>query len=96
MYYDGRLFGLIADDVLYLKVDDSNRADYEREGMQPFRPYRDRDEVSMSYFEIPAGVLEDQEMLAILARKSVTAANVPTSRPRRPRKDQARKRRTKR
>ena len=65
---------MIADDVLYLRVNDSNRADYERAGMQAFRPYRDRDEISMSYFQVPADVLEDPEMLVAWARKSVAVA----------------------
>jgi TfoX/Sxy family transcriptional regulator of competence genes len=39
LYIDMVFFGLIADDVLYLKVDDSNRADYEAEGMKPFKPF---------------------------------------------------------
>ena len=74
LYHDGLFFGLIADDVLYLKVDDSNREDYEHAGMRAFRPYRDREQVSMSYFEVPAGVLEDPELLTGWARKSIAAA----------------------
>jgi DNA transformation protein len=27
IYYDGLIFGLLADDVLYFKVDDCNRSD---------------------------------------------------------------------
>ena len=38
IYYDGLIFGLLADDVLYFKVDDSNRSNYESAGMKPFRP----------------------------------------------------------
>jgi DNA transformation protein len=79
LYHDGLFFGLIADDVLYLKVNDVNRADYEREGMQAFRPYRDRDQVSISYFEVPVGVLEDQELLVMWARKSIAAAKEPSA-----------------
>src|SRR5260370_19828626 len=32
-------FALIADDTLYFKVNDSNRADFVSRGMGPFRPY---------------------------------------------------------
>ena len=42
LYCGGVFFGLIARDVLYLKVDATNRGDYERAGSQPFRPYPDR------------------------------------------------------
>lgn len=45
-------FALIDDDVLYLKVDDSTRGDFERAGSRPFRPYGD-DRVSMNYSSVP-------------------------------------------
>ena len=57
LYSDGVFFGLIARDVLYFKVDDTNRGDYEARGSEPFRPYDDRP-YSMSYHEVPVEVLE--------------------------------------
>src|SRR5260370_1147633 len=40
--YAGELFfALIADDTLYFKVDESNRADFEARRMVPFRPHGD-------------------------------------------------------
>ena len=73
--YRGELFfGLISDDVLYFKVDDANRADYEREGMKSFRPFRDRPQYELGYYEVPANALEDPETLADWARKSLAVA----------------------
>jgi DNA transformation protein len=81
--YSGDLFfGLIDDDVLYLKVDDSNRPDYLARGCEPFRPFKDKPEYSMSYFGVPADVLEDDEELARWARKSVAIASVAPSKAR--------------
>src|SRR4030042_2743559 len=60
LYYDGVMFGLIADDVAYLKVDDSNRQDFIEAGSSPFNPYPDKVKTAvMSYYDIPAEVLED-------------------------------------
>jgi DNA transformation protein len=42
LYRDETMFGLIADDVAYLKVDDSNREDFVRAGASPFNPYPDK------------------------------------------------------
>ena len=53
LYRDDRFFGLIDDQVLYFKVDDSNRADYLARGCEPFRPFKDKPEYSMSYFGVP-------------------------------------------
>lgn len=70
LYRDGKTFGLVADDVLYLKVDDSNRSMYVDAGSTPFRPYPDRD-ATMPYYEIPAEVLEDREALVRWAERSL-------------------------
>jgi len=74
LYHDERFFGLIARDTLYFKVDDSNRGDYEAHGMRRFQPFADKPQMSMSYYEVPADVLEDAEQCAAWARKSVAAA----------------------
>ena len=62
LYRDGKMFGLIAADVLYLKVDDTNRARFESAGSGPFKPWDDKPMV-MSYYEVPADLMEDAEML---------------------------------
>ena len=74
LYRDEFFFGLIADDVLYLRVDDSNRADYSARGAAQFRPYADRPHLSMSYYEAPVSVLEDARELVVWARRSVEVA----------------------
>ena len=72
--YCGRaMFALVADDVLYLKVDDANRADFEEAGTEPFRPFPDRSEV-MSYYEVPADVLESRDRLRQWGQKALRAA----------------------
>lgn len=72
--YSGEVFfGILAADVLYFKTDDSNRADYERASMRPFKPYADRP-VSMSYYTVPLTVIEDTETLCAWATKAVAAA----------------------
>jgi DNA transformation protein len=74
LYCDELFFGLIADDTLYLRVDDSNRDDYAARGMAQFRPYADRPHLSLHYYETPAEVLEDARALVEWARRSVAVA----------------------
>ncbi len=71
LYCDGVFFGLIAGDVLYFKVGESNRGDYAARGMSRFRPNRDRPHLSLNYYEVPADVLEDQEECVLWARRSL-------------------------
>ena len=74
LYSGDRFFALIDDDVLYLRVDDRNRGDYLARNMAPFRPFRDRPDRSMSYFEAPAEVIEDADELRRWASDSIRAA----------------------
>ena len=75
LYCDGVMFGLIADDVAYLKVDDSNREDFVKAGSSPFNPYPDKVKTTvMSYYEIPADVLESPEVLPERAQRSFDIA----------------------
>ncbi len=74
LYCDEYFFALISDDTLYLRVDDSNRADYTARGMAQFRPYADRPHLSMNYFETPTEVLEDARQLVLWASRSVAVA----------------------
>ena len=70
LYLDGTIFALLAGDVLYLKVDDLNRADFEAEEMEPFSPFEDGKMVLKSYYECPPRLLEDADKLCDWARKS--------------------------
>lgn len=73
LYAEGLFFALIADNVLYFKVDDANRPDYEAAGMGPFRPFGGKS-YAMSYYEVPVDVLQDEEKIRRWARKALAAA----------------------
>ena len=74
LYHRDVFFGIVAEDVLYLKVDDATRGDYERAGMGPFRPYPERGGGTMQYDAVPLDVLEDATELAMWARRAVAVA----------------------
>jgi DNA transformation protein len=88
LYLEDLFFGVMADDVLYLKVDDASRAFFERAGSTPFRPYKDRPE-TMQYYNVPLGVVEDIDTLAAWARLALDAAHRKGASP--PRKSRARR-----
>jgi len=77
LYCRGSFFGIIARDTLYLKVDDTNRPDYDRAGMTAFKPYPNRPG-SMRYYAVPVDVLESAPELIKWARKAVAAARRAT------------------
>jgi DNA transformation protein len=84
LYCGDLFFALMDDDVLYFKVDDTNRPRFEQRGMGPFRPGGEGGEV-MQYYEVPVDVLEDAEALAPWAADAVEVARRARSR-RRPRR----------
>jgi DNA transformation protein and related proteins len=73
LYCQGLFFGLIDDDTLYLKVDDTTRADFQRVGSEPFRPYGDESHV-MQYYQLPAEVLEDREAARPWVERAIEVA----------------------
>jgi DNA transformation protein len=73
LYWRGVFFGIMAQDTLYLKVDDQNRNDYDSAGMKPFRPYAHRSG-TMEYYAVPVNILESASELAAWARKSIAVA----------------------
>jgi len=73
LYYDGVFFGIVAGDVLYLKVDERTRGDYISEGMRPFRPYEHRSG-TMQYYAVPPAILESPLELASWAKRAIQVA----------------------
>jgi len=74
LYLDGTMFAIVADDVLYLKVDDGNRGDFEAQGMDPFLYSRGEKVIAMSYYEAPTELIDGGDDLAEWARKAWEAA----------------------
>ena len=71
LYHEGTMFAVIADDMAYLKVDDSNRGDFLQAGSAPFEPYPDKIKTTIrTYYEIPADVFENPAELAMWAQRS--------------------------
>ena len=73
IYAQGLFFALIAEDRLYFKVNDTTRPDFERLGMEPFRPFGE--DSAMGYYEVPADVVEDATQLAAWMRKAIEVAS---------------------
>ena len=73
LYCHGVFFGILASDVLYLKVDATNQPDFERAGSKPFTPYAGQTG-TMKYWAVPIAVLESAPELAGWARKAIAVA----------------------
>jgi DNA transformation protein len=75
VYFDDLMFGLIAGETLFFKVDERNRPDFEAEEMGPFifEPPSGK-AIAMSYYELPERLYDDPQELVAWARKALDAA----------------------
>ncbi|MFO1519064.1 MAG: TfoX/Sxy family protein [bacterium] len=74
LYHRGQIFAIVLEDTLYLKVGDSNRADYEAKGSSPFVYESKNKKISMSYWLLPEEILDDPDALGVWAEKAYQAA----------------------
>ncbi len=100
IFCQGLMFGLIFDDVIYLKVDDTNLADFEGEGSRPFTYTRGRksgrpSEHALPYWRLPERLYDDADELAVWAARALAIAERKKSAPRRRAKRKPQSRRTK-
>ncbi|WP_288353009.1 TfoX/Sxy family protein [uncultured Marinobacter sp.] len=61
VYHDGVMFGLVADDVLYLKVDGESMGRFTELDLEPFEYEKNGAKIKMSYYMAPESIFEDSE-----------------------------------
>lgn len=74
LYLNGAIVGIIVEETLYLKVDEGNRAAFEKEAMGPFSYVNKGRRVAMSYWEAPAAVIEEPDQLHGWVAEAAAAA----------------------
>jgi DNA transformation protein and related proteins len=76
LYAGETFFAIIDNDTLFFKVDDELRARYQERGMRPFAPIPGKPPM-LGYYQVPADVLEDADVLRRWAADSVAAHAKP-------------------
>ncbi len=74
LYSGARFFAILAEGQLYFKVDAAGRAAFIERGMKPFTYGRANKLMTMSYYEVPAEVLENPVMAVAWAQQSILLA----------------------
>ncbi len=84
LYCDDLFFAIVDDDVLYVKVDDVCRAEFETEGLAPFTyAMKDGSTSTLSYYPLPDFTLETPHELVFWAKKGLAAALRAQNQPKR-------------
>lgn len=73
LYVEGIFFAIISENVLYLKTDNESKQKFIDVGMDCFRP--SKEQVLKNYFEVPADVFEDREVLSQWALEAIHTAS---------------------
>lgn len=68
IFHEGRMFGLVSGERLYLKTDEESRATFEAKGLAPFEYMRSGKLTPTSYVEAPPEIYEDRDEAARWAR----------------------------
>ena len=69
LYREDIFFGIIAKGRLYFKTSKATVSDYIEWDMNPFQP--NSKQTLKNYYEVPPEILEDEDQLAVWARKAV-------------------------
>ena len=62
-FLDGHMFALVVHNILYLKAENESKQMFLSRGLQPFTYRRKGREISISYYEAPEEILEDEEKM---------------------------------
>jgi DNA transformation protein and related proteins len=74
LYHEGLMFGLVADDMVYFKVDAESESEFVNLGLEPFLYEKNGKQMKMSYYQPPATATDDAVELCEWARKADAAA----------------------
>ncbi|MFT4688694.1 MAG: DNA transformation protein [Limisphaerales bacterium] len=74
IYHGGLMFGLVADDMVYLKVDAESEPEFVELKLEPFRYEKNGKQMKMSYYQPPASAMDSAPELCEWARKADAAA----------------------
>jgi len=69
LYAGETFFGIMSDDVLYLKTNKQTKKGFVDAGMNPFRP--SSKQTLKNYFEVPEEIVDNREELVIWANESI-------------------------
>ncbi len=70
LYQEELAFAMIADDVVYLKVDDTNRYKFLEAGAKQLKPFKNNATV-LSFYNVPPDIFEDADEFIKWAKESL-------------------------
>ena len=76
VFCDGLMFGMVTDNMLYLRVDDHNRAAFkEAESFPPLSYEKQGGTIDLSFWRVPEHLLDEPDELVNWVRAALAAAH---------------------
>jgi DNA transformation protein len=74
IFHEGKMFALLHRSQMFLKVNDSNRKDFEDAGSEQFQPFPNKP-MKMPYYGVPPDILENPDRLKEWSANSMKIAH---------------------
>jgi DNA transformation protein len=75
VFCNGLMFGMVADDTLYVRVDEHNRSIFKEARSDPPLNYEKRGRtIDLSFWRVPERLLDEPDELVVWARAALAAA----------------------
>lgn len=74
IFLDGLMFGLVADNIFYLKADEESQADFENAGLEAFKYTRNDRAIALSYYQAPEEAFDSLDVMREWANNAYAAA----------------------
>ena len=75
VFCDGLMFGIVADNTLYFRIDDGNRAVFkEAEAYPPLNYEKKGETIDLSFWRAPERLFDEPDELVVWAREALAAA----------------------
>jgi DNA transformation protein and related proteins len=74
LFHKGLMFGLVADEVLYLKADETVAQYFQERGLGQFHYEKNGQTIKMAYYTAPEDIFDDPEKAKSWAVRSYEAA----------------------
>lgn len=71
LYREGLAFGMVAQNTVYLEVDDTNNNKYIQEGSSPLKPFKSQATV-LSFYNVPPEIFENSDKFIEWAKESLS------------------------
>ena len=74
IFLEGFMFGIVVDNILYLKTNSTTEKKFTDRGLEAFKYYKQGKEIRLSYYQAPEEIFDDNEEMNAWANMAYNTA----------------------